>query len=298
MLAPCSSRAQAVNASSVTGDGTGSISGFLDVSAQTLTASGDIVTTNGSISAPAGNISTSSGNITTSTGDFSTATGNFVTSIGNVQTAFGNITAVTGTVSGVALSDTAGTVVTGGVVTTNDVQSSTGTYSGLLSAGAGLSVSGGITADTVAVSGSTTTHGINNSGTVTTTALAVGSGGVSVASGAPVDFGGNRIQNVAAPIAATDAATKGYVDAALRDANSRIDQNTEGVAVAIALGGIVLPQGKTFALGANLGFYDDKQAIAAQGALRLGDALTLNGGVGVGFENNKVGGRVGFLAAW
>ncbi len=64
------------------------------------------------------------------------------------------------------------------------------------------------------------------------------------------------------------------------------------------MGGIAIPDGKNFALGANVGFYEDKQAFAAQAAIRITDMLTFNGGVGVGTDSNKVGGRVGFVAAW
>jgi hypothetical protein len=193
---------------------------------------------------------------------------------------FVNVTA-TGTVEGGTLSDGAGTTITGGTVATNTVTAGTGN---------------------ITTVNSTT---INNTGTTTTRTLAVGTGGMSVAAGAPVDMGGNRVQNVATPIVATDAANKGYVDGLNAMTNDRvnqafrqIDENTEGIAVAIAMGGLTLPQGKDFALGANVGFYDDKQAAAAQAAIRLNEVVSFNAGVGVGFDNNKVGGRVGFMAAW
>ena len=64
------------------------------------------------------------------------------------------------------------------------------------------------------------------------------------------------------------------------------------------MGGMVLPAGKSFAIGGNMGFYDDKQAFAAQAALRVDDVLTLSGGVGLGMDYKNVGGRVGFVAAW
>ena len=66
----------------------------------------------------------------------------------------------------------------------------------------------------------------------------------------------------------------------------------------LAMGGLMMPAGKDFALGANFGFYEDKQAIAAQAAIRLDDTLTLNAGIGLGLDSNTVGGRVGFVAAW
>jgi hypothetical protein len=168
-----------------------------------------------------------------------------------------------------------------------------------------------------AVSGVTTlsSASITNSGAASTGSLAVGSGGMAVAAGAPVNMGGNRVLNVATPVAATDAANKAYVDAmsgdvadlsgainaqALRinEAFREIDKTTEGVAVAIALGGLVLPQGKDFAVGANFGYFDSKQAFAAQTALRLNDVLLVNGGVGLGMNTSQMGGRVGLMAAW
>jgi hypothetical protein len=125
-------------------------------------------------------------------------------------------------------------------------------------------------------------------------------------------MGGNRVQNVGTPVAATDAATKGYVDAyagatsealnalsgQVNHAFQKIDENTEGIAVAMAMGGLTLPDSKAFALSANMGFYDDKQALAAQAAIRLNSTFALTGGVGLGFDQGKVGGRVGVMAAW
>jgi len=113
-----------------------------------------------------------------------------------------------------------------------------------------------------------------------------------------INMNGARVQGVGAPIAGTDAANKDYVDAGLNAAFKKIDENTEGIAVAIALGGIAIPEGKNFALAANLGFYDGKEALAAQTAIRLDPNVTFNGGVGVGLDNNKVGGRVGIMTAW
>ena len=191
-------------------------------------------------------------------------------------TGFVDVTA-SGTVQGATLTDGAGTTISGGTVATNAVAAGTGNITTL---------------------NSTT---INNAGAFSTNSVAVGVGGVTVSAGAPISMGGNRVQNVATPTNPTDAANKAYVDAMAGGGNNHfkeIDQNTEGIAVAMAMGGLSLPQGKTFAIGANLGFFQDKQAAAAQLALRLDENLTFNGGIGLGLETNEVGGRVGVMGAW
>jgi hypothetical protein len=134
-----------------------------------------------------------------------------------------------------------------------------------------------------------------------------------------IGMGNNRITNLAGPVSAGDAVNMAYVDSqvaivgadvtalrsdvdglskGLNSAFEKIDENAEGIALAIALGGIALPQGKDFAVAANLGFYDGHEAFAAQAAIKLDNTLTLNGGIGTGFEHSKVGGRVGIMAAW
>jgi hypothetical protein len=213
---------------------------------------------------------------------------------------FVDITA-SGTVEGATLTDGAGTTISAGTVTTTTLNATTGTLTTL-----------NATTGNVTTLNSTT---IDNNGLTSTGSLAIGSGGVTVAAGAPVSMGSNRVQNVATPIAATDAANKAYVDAVSGDvaglqaevnaqtlrinaAFREIDKTTEGVAVAIALGGLVLPQGKDFAISANFGFFDSKQAFAAQSAMRLNDILILNGGLGLGMQSSQLGGRVGVMAAW
>ena len=79
----------------------------------------------------------------------------------------------------------------------------------------------------------------------------------------------------------------------------KIDENTQGIAIAIAMGGLTLPANKNMAVSVNGGFYEGKQAVAAQTAIKLTDTFTLNGGVGFGVGGgSQVGGRVGISAAW
>jgi hypothetical protein len=171
-----------------------------------------------------------------------------------------------------------GGVTTSGTITSNDGAGNSTTIANqvvtVTSATTGTTTidGGNVTTQNLTVNGTTTTNGINNSGA--------------------------QITNVGDPIDPLDAANKQYVDAGLNAAFKEIDETKEGIAVAIALGGIALPQGKNFAIAGNLGFYDSKEAFAAQTAIRLDQNITFNGGVGVGFEDSKVGGRVGIMAAW
>lgn len=72
----------------------------------------------------------------------------------------------------------------------------------------------------------------------------------------------------------------------------------EGTAIAIALGGGTLPDNKRFALSANWGGFRGENAAGVTGLLRVTDNLVINGGVGFGFSEGGVGGRVGATLAW
>jgi hypothetical protein len=216
-------------------------------------------------------------------------TTNGITNTGNIQTT--TLNATSGTIT--TLNATTGNIAT---VNATDVNA---TNVGATTVTATTGNIGTVNATTV------NSANIVNSGTTTTGALAVGGGGLSVAPGANLNFGGNRLTNVAAPVSASDAATKGYVDSRLTTASDRIneafrkiDLNTEGIAIAIAMGGLSLPKNANFAVSANLGFFEDKQAMAFQSALRINDTLVLSGGIGVGASSHHVGGRIGLTASW
>ncbi len=94
-----------------------------------------------------------------------------------------------------------------------------------------------------------------------------------------------------------------YGTADIKKSFKKIDENTQGIAIAIAiaiaLAGITVSSSKTFALAANIGFYDDKQAFAAQGAFRTAPNWTVSGGVGFGMsDSSEAGGRVGIMTEW
>jgi len=83
-----------------------------------------------------------------------------------------------------------------------------------------------------------------------------------------MNMGGNRITSSAPPIESSDVANKGYVDSLflaygsglanvqsqIKSIAEKVDGNTQGLAIAMAMGGLSIPEGKTFALSTNLGF--------------------------------------------
>jgi hypothetical protein len=151
---------------------------------------------------------------------------------------------------------------------------------------------------------------LNATGSVTTLVITastgniqtLNAGGIGVASGGFIDAGGNRVQNVGAPTAPADAATKQYVDNSVANFNNglnqafkKIDQNSQGIAVAMAMSGLSLASDKTVSFGGNVGFFEGKQAAAFQGAIRVNPNVTLNAAFGFGFQDvSQVGGRMGF----
>ena len=246
----------------------------------TTTISGGDITSGGTVSAAT--VAASIGNITT-------VNSTTITNTGNIQTKTLNVTDAS---------------TTSGITNTGDVKTTTLNVTGA-STTTGITNTGNIKTDTLQTTGNAGVGGtLAVTGASTFTGAATFNSGATVnqsfkvGSGSTVSMGNNVVHDVAAPIAATDAANKAYVDQGLNAAFKKIDQNTEGIAIAIALGGLAVPENKTFALGANLGFFDGKEAISAQTAIRLDQNVTLNGGLGLGLDSSQVGGRVGLMTAW
>ncbi len=78
-----------------------------------------------------------------------------------------------------------------------------------------------------------------------------------------------------------------------------IRRGYEGTALAIALGGGTwLPENKRFAISGNFGTFRGQNAFGGSFQARVTDNLVLNAGIGAGFQQGGVGGRVGASYAW
>lgn len=92
-------------------------------------------------------------------------------------------------------------------------------------------------------------------------------------------------------IAAINAQIGGFAD--------DISANRDGVAMAIALGGIapLMPdQNGTIAL--NVGHFNGASALGLAGGFRLNDGFVLNSGLGYASSSRTVGGRLGLQYSW
>jgi hypothetical protein len=89
------------------------------------------------------------------------------------------------------------------------------------------------------------------------------------------------------------------IDQNLNQLNQAVKRLDGGVAMAMALGGVYLPEHQRFALHANVGFYKGAQALAVQGIVRINRTFTANGGVAYDLTGRGgAGGRVGLSAGW
>jgi hypothetical protein len=117
-----------------------------------------------------------------------------------------------------------------------------------------------------------------------------------------VSMGSNRVQFVGDPVDPTDAANKRYVDQRINTVNTQVDENTKGVAMAMAMGGGAdLRNGESMAVSFDWGTYDGENAGAVSGIAALGS----QGGVNVygkgsfGFSGgDNYGGRAGIEFGW
>jgi hypothetical protein len=75
-----------------------------------------------------------------------------------------------------------------------------------------------------------------------------------------------------------------------------LKQNAGGVAMAMALSGNSLPDGKRFSFALGAGTFSGEYAMGASGFLRVSNNIVLSSGVA--FQERQVRGRAGVMVAW
>jgi hypothetical protein len=75
-------------------------------------------------------------------------------------------------------------------------------------------------------------------------------------------------------------------------------QSLSGVALALSMGGAVLPPGKDSAISVGLGTYEGESAFSASALYLLNPNLVLSGGIGGTSNDSNVGARVGLTFGW
>ena len=88
------------------------------------------------------------------------------------------------------------------------------------------------------------------------------------------------------------------LDSRVRSLGSSIEDNKEGIAMAMALSTPYVPEDKTFAVSTSLGAFDGATAMAASMGYRFDANTQFDAGVTYGFDRNQVGGRIGVTYAW
>lgn len=156
-----------------------------------------------------------------------------------------------------------------------------------------------------------------NARTTRANQVAIGAGGSTYTMAGLPSAASRATQSGATQFVTTDAAgnlaTSGYGPGNLAamegrlgtvEANvSRLQRDMrgayQGTALALALTGAVLPEGKTFAVSANFGAYHGETGFGASGIARVSDNVFVSGGVGVGTSGqSNVAGRGGVTVAW
>ena len=88
------------------------------------------------------------------------------------------------------------------------------------------------------------------------------------------------------------------IEGQLARMDRKFDRQSDGIAIAMALGAVALPADKTFALTGSVGYFDDTAAFGIGAVGQIADNWYLNGGIGVGTERGTVAGRAGLTYAW
>jgi autotransporter adhesin len=106
------------------------------------------------------------------------------------------------------------------------------------------------------------------------------------------------IAGLSSQIAGLDAQVAG-INSRLNELDGRSSRALTGVAMAVAMAGVPTRMpGERFAVTGNWGGFQGHNGLAFNAALRLADNVQLNGGIGLGLNDNLFGGRVGLRIGW
>ena len=215
------------------------------------------------------------------TGDISTTS---TASIGGLLTSNGidnnnSGMANAGAVSGVTTLSASGDITSGGSVTALTVNST-----GNTSVGGNLTVAGNTTQNgNQTVNGTSTFNGAStfNNGLTVANGVASFQNGASV-SGGNLNMNNNRITNVAAGVAGTDAVNVNQLNWTNQNINNVSQVAYSGIASVSAIAGIPGLQGnKRYNLGLGYGNYHGQNAMAVGSNVRLMENLTAKASIGV-----------------
>jgi len=80
--------------------------------------------------------------------------------------------------------------------------------------------------------------------------------------------------------------------------SNKVEDNSEGVAISMAMDAPDLQQHETLAVKLNWGNFEGENALAFAGSLRLGAHTAIDAGIGLGAQEGNVGSRAGLRLGW
>ena len=283
--------------STASGDHSIAIGTTSSATAADSVAIGDGSVASGTSSTAVGHFSTAGGGISTALGDGSVASGVESIALGQGSTASGVQSIALGQGSTAAFGGS--TAIGQGVSTTRANQMMLGTSANTYTAP-------GITSSTsrAAQSGSLQIMTTDSTGNLASDTMA----NLDIASATTVQTNTNNISTNTSNIStntgniAQNTQDIQGLQLATEDLRQDIRQNTEGVAMAMALSGVptILPKCTNYAISTNWGTFGGENAMAVGGSARLMDNVFLNGGgaFGTSGRGNSGGGRAGVTFVW